>query len=53
MVKVQQKNIAIGLNKGFVTTKLKVSEKQAKRVKQARNKGRLGKRVKLIRQIIN
>jgi hypothetical protein len=53
MVKTQQKNIAVGLNKGFITTPLKRTEKEAKTVKQARTKGRLGRRVKLIRQIVN
>ena len=53
MVKVTQKNIAVGLNKGFVTTPLKKTEKQAKRVKQARRKPVLGKRIKVIRQVIS
>ena len=39
----EQKSIAIGLNKGFVTTEIKRTEKQAKLVKQARRKGRAGR----------
>ena len=49
----EQKSIAIGLNKGFVTTEIKRTEKQAKLVKQARRKGRAGRRVKLVRQVVN
>jgi hypothetical protein len=49
----EQKSIAIGLNKGFVTTEIKKTEKQAKQVKQARLKGRAGRRIKLVRQIVN
>ena len=52
MVKVTQKNIAVGLNKGHVTTPVKRTEKEAKRVRQSRRKPVLGKRVKLIRQVI-
>lgn len=53
MVKVTQKNIAVGLNRGHVTTPLKKTEKQAKKVRQSRRKPILGKRVKLIRQVIS
>ena len=48
-----QKSIAVGLNKGHVTTEIKKTEKQAKRVQQSRKKGRAGRRVKLVRQIVN
>ena len=53
MVKVVLKNIAVGLNKGHVTTPLKRTEKQAKQVRQSRRKPILGKRVKVIRQVIS
>lgn len=49
----EQKSIAVGLNKGHVTTEVKRPEKQSKRVKPARTKGVLGKRVRLVRQITN
>ena len=50
MAKVHPAIIAVGKNKGHKTTALKVNPKN---VKQSRTKGRLGKRVKLIRQVIN
>jgi hypothetical protein len=50
MAKQHPTNIAIGKNKGHVTTKLNVNNKK---VKQARTKGRLGKRVALIRQVVS
>jgi large subunit ribosomal protein L36e len=49
----EQKSIAIGLNKGHVTTEIKKTEKQAKLVPQARKKGRAGRRVRLVRQIVS
>lgn len=49
----EQKSIAVGLHRGHVTTEIKRTEKQAARVKQARRKGRAGRRVKLVRQIVN
>ena len=49
----EQKSIAVGLNKGHVTTVIKKTEKQLKVVKQARKKGRAGRRVKLVRQVVN
>jgi large subunit ribosomal protein L36e len=52
MVKSHPSVVAIGQNKGHSVTKFKVSEKQSKRVRQANKKGSLGKRVKLIRQVI-
>ncbi|MCL4116163.1 UNVERIFIED_CONTAM: hypothetical protein GTU68_001910 [Idotea baltica] len=48
MVKNQVSNIAIGKNKGHPTTKL-----QGRKPKPAQSKGRLGKRTKVIRQVIN
>ena len=50
MAKQHPTNIAIGKNKGHVITKLNVNNKK---VKQARTKGRLGKRVALIRQVVS
>lgn len=52
MVKSHPSVIAIGKNKGHAITKFKAAEKQAKRGKPAQRKGSLGKRVKLIRQVI-
>jgi large subunit ribosomal protein L36e len=52
MVKLHPSIVAIGQNKGHSVTKFKVSEKQSKKVRQAQKKGNLGKRVKLIRQVI-
>ena len=52
MVKVVQKNISVGLNKGYATTPVKRTEKEASRVRQSRTKAVLGKRVKVIRQVI-
>jgi hypothetical protein len=45
--------IAIGKNKGHPVTKFKVSEKASKKIRPANRKGVLGKRVKLIRQVIS
>jgi large subunit ribosomal protein L36e len=53
MVKVVHKNIAIGPNKGHVTTPVKRTEKQAKQVRQSRRKAVLGKRIKVVRQVIS
>ncbi len=52
MAKIHPSVIAIGKNKGHAVTKLKLTEKQSKRIKPSSTKGRLGKRVKLIRQVI-
>ena len=53
MVKVTQKNIAVGINKGYVTTPVKRTEKEAKRVRPSRRKPVLGKRIKVVRQVIS
>lgn len=49
MAKVHPTIIAVGKNKGHKTTSLKANPKK---VRQSRTKGRLGKRVKVIRQVI-
>ena len=41
--------IFVGLNKGFIVTKPKVNTKQ---LKKSNTKGRLGKRVKMVREVI-
>ena len=46
MAKKHPTNVAVGKNKGYPTTKL-----QKKGVRQSRTKGKLGKRVKLIREV--
>lgn len=51
MAKTHPSVIAIGKNKGHPTTAYKSSDK-GKSVKQSERKGHLGKRVKLIRQVI-
>ena len=48
MVKNHPNNIAIGKNKGHPTTKL-----QKKSVRPVSSKAKLGKRVKLIREVAN
>ena len=48
MVKNNPTNIAIGKNKGHATTKL-----NKKAVRPVSSKGKLGKRVKLIREVAN
>ena len=53
MVKSHPQVIAIGQHKGHPTTAFKVPEKQAKRIRPSQRKGALGKRVKLIRQVIS
>lgn len=50
MAKQHPTNIAIGKNKGHVTTKLNNNKTT---VRQSRTKGRLGKRVSLIRTVVN
>ena len=52
MAKSHPAVIAIGKNKGHAVTKFKVSEKQSKKVRPSQRKGALGKRVRLIRQVI-
>ena len=52
MAKNHPTNIAIGKNKGHAVTKLKLSEKQSKRIKPANRKGKLGKRTSTIRSVI-
>jgi large subunit ribosomal protein L36e len=52
MVKTHPTVIALGQNKGHPITKFKPAEKQAKKTRPASRKGALGKRVKLIRQVI-
>jgi len=53
MVKSHPAVIAIGQHKGHQVTKYKPTGKRANRPSQASKKGRLGKRVKLIRQVIS
>ena len=53
MVKSHPAVIAIGQHKGHVINKYKPQGKKASRPKQASNKGRLGKRVKFIRQVVS
>lgn len=53
MVKSHPAVIAIGKNKGHTVTKYKPTGKRANQPSQASKKGRLGKRVKLIRQVIS
>ena len=45
------RNIAVGLNKGFVTTKID-PKKAAKSPRPSLRKGKLGKRVEIIRGVI-
>jgi hypothetical protein len=52
MAKSHPAVIAIGQHKGHPVTKFKVSDKISKKGKPASRKGRIGKRVKLIRQVI-
>jgi large subunit ribosomal protein L36e len=52
MVKTHPAVVAIGQNKGHLVTKFKVADKQSKRGKQVAKKGIIGKRVRLIRQVI-
>jgi large subunit ribosomal protein L36e len=53
MAKTHPAVIAIGQHKGHAVTKFKVSEKASKKIRPASRKGALGKRVKLIRQVIS
>jgi len=50
MAKVHPTIIAVGKHKGHKTTSLKANPKN---VRQSRTKGKLGKRVKLIRQVVS
>lgn len=52
MAKTHPTVIAIGKNKGHPVTKFKAVEKKGSRGKQANTKGKIGKRVRLIRQVI-
>ena len=52
MVKTHPAVIALGQNKGHPITPFKVAEKQSKRTRPAQRKGSIGKRVRLIRQVI-
>lgn len=52
MVKSHPAAIGIGQHKGHHLTKYKPAGKRANAPKQASKKGRLGKRVKLIRQVV-
>jgi hypothetical protein len=52
MAKTHPSVIARGLNKGHAVTKYKAAEKKTKRGRPAQTKGSLGKRVRLIRQVI-
>jgi large subunit ribosomal protein L36e len=51
MVKAHPTVVALGKNKGHPVTKFK-GDKQSSRPRQASKKGNIGKRVKLIRQVI-
>ena len=53
MAKTHPAVISIGAHKGHAITKFKVSDKAAKKIRPASRKGALGKRVKLIRQVIS
>lgn len=52
MVKSHPAIIALGQNKGHKVTKFKVADKLAKKGRPVQSKGALGKRVRLIRQVI-
>ena len=52
MAKNHPSNIALGKNKGHAVTKIKISEKQAKRIRPAGRKGKLGKRTGHVRSVI-
>ena len=49
MVKGEPKNLAIGLHKGYVVTKIK---KHAKESRPSYRKGTLGKRVNFVREVV-
>lgn len=53
MVKSHPAVIAIGQHKGHVLTKYKPQGKKANRPEQSSKKGKLAKRVKFIRQVVN
>ena len=53
MAKTHPSVIAIGQHKGHPVTKFKPAGKAPKRVRPALRKGAIGKRVRLIRQVIN
>ena len=53
MVKSHPAVIAIGQHKGHPVTKYKPAGKRASAPKQASKKGKIGKRVKLIRQVVS
>jgi large subunit ribosomal protein L36e len=52
MVKTHPAVVALGQHKGHPTTQFKASGKVSKSARPAQRKGRIGKRVKLIRQVI-
>ena len=52
MAKQVHKPIAIGLNKGFITTSLSAKQKKNLASRPSRRKGRLGKRTQLVRRIV-
>lgn len=52
MVKTHPTAIALGQNKGHPITKFQLSHNQPNKTRPASRKGALGKRVKLIRQLI-
>ena len=52
MVKSHPSVIAIGKNKGHPVTKFKVAVRKGKAARPRDTKGRIGKRVALIRQVI-
>ncbi len=53
MAKTHPSVIAIGKNKGHPVTQFKLAGKASKKTRPANRKGALGKRVKLIRQVIS
>ena len=53
MAKTHPAVIAIGRHKGHAITKFKAADKASKKIRPAARKGALGKRVKLIRQVIS
>ena len=53
MVKSHPTTIAIGKNKGHTVTKFKPQGKKALKPRQSSTKGRIAKRTKFIRQVVN